>query len=164
MNILKSIYKPSLALMTDLYQVTMACAYWKAGIAEREAVFHLFFRHAPFSGGYAVCAGLETVIDLVEKLRFSDDDIRYLATIRGNDNKPLLPRAFLSYLKKLRFTIDIDAIPEGTVVFAHEPLIRVKGPILQCQLLETLLLNTINFQTLIATKAARLCTAAKGEP
>lgn len=164
MNTLKSIYQTSLALLTDLYQLTMAYGYWKKGMAEKEAVFHLFFRHNPFKGGYTVCAGLATAIEYLSTLKFTDDDIEYLASLQGADEQPLFEKAFLEYLKNLTFSCDVDAIEEGTVVFPQEPLLRVKGSLLQCQLLETTLLNIINFQTLIATRASRICYAAKGEP
>jgi nicotinate phosphoribosyltransferase len=162
-NVLKSIYSTSLGLLTDLYQLTMAYGYWKSGMADHEAVFHLSFRSAPFKSPHAVCAGLATVIDYVQACEFKEDDIAYLATLKGSDETPLFETEFLTYLKNLRFSLDIDAIEEGTVVFAHEPLIRVKGPLLQCQILESTLLNIINFQTLIATKAARVCHAAQGD-
>ncbi|MBT8495357.1 MAG: nicotinate phosphoribosyltransferase [Deltaproteobacteria bacterium] len=157
------IYGQSLALLTDLYQLTMAYGYWKSGLAEREAVFHLFFRRNPFEGGYALSCGLEQAIDYVRNARFLDDDIEYLSKLEGGDGNRLFSDEFLDYLGALEFTGDIDAIPEGTVVFAHEPLVRVRAPILQCQLLETPLLNIVNFQTLIATKAARICHAARGQ-
>jgi nicotinate phosphoribosyltransferase len=153
-----------LALLTDLYQLTMAYSYWKSGTAEQEAVFHLFFRKNPFHGGFSVACGLAQAAEYMEAFHFSDDDLAYLARITGNDGSPLFEKAFLDYLKNLRLTCDIDAILEGTVVFGHEPLLRVRGPILQCQLLETAFLNILNFQTLIATKAARVCQAAKGDP
>ena len=152
------------ALLTDLYQLTMACAYWKAGKAEQEAVFELFFRRSPFHSGFTVAAGLAPVVDFLSAFCFSDDDVAFLATLRGNDGQPLLAPKFLDYLKQLRLTCDVHAIPEGTVVFPKEPLLRVQGSILQCQLLETAMLNLINFQTLVATKAARVCLAARGEP
>ncbi len=155
---------PSLALLTDLYQLTMAYGYWKLGSAKRESVFHLFFRNNPFKGGFTVACGLQPAIDYLKALRFEADDLAYLATLTGNDGKPLFEAGFLEYLGALQFSCDIDAIPEGTVVFPHEPLLRIKGPMLQCQILETPLLNILNFQTLIATKAARVCMAAKGEP
>jgi nicotinate phosphoribosyltransferase len=158
-----SIYRPSLALLTDLYQITMAYAYWERGVGEHEAVFHLYFRHNPFGGGYTVCCGLEYVLDYLEHFRFTDDDLDYLATLRGNDGRPLFKPPFLDYLRGLRLTCDVDAVPEGTVVFPPEPLVRVCGPIAQCQLIETALLNLVNFQTLIATKAARVCSVTTGD-
>lgn len=151
-------------LLTDLYQITMACAYWKSGLAEREAVFHLYFRRNPFGGGFAIAAGLAGVVELLHEFSFDDDDVAYLAGLRGDDARPLLDPDFLAALRELRFRGDLDAVPEGTVVFAGEPLLRVRGAILECQLLETALLNLVNFQTLIATKAARICLAARPDP
>lgn len=151
-------------LLTDLYQLTMAAGYWKCGKAEQEAVFHLFFRKLPFSGGYAIAAGLGDVVKWLQGFRFSTAEREYLATLPGRDGKPLFERGFLDYLGGLDWSCDVDAIPEGTVVFPHEPLLRIKGPLIQAQLVETALLNMINFQTLIATKSARVCLAAQGEP
>lgn len=160
---LSQTYRTNLALLTDLYQLTMARTYHAAGIAEREAVFHLFFRRPPFDGGFAVAAGLEPVIDLLREFRFDESDLAHLASLRS-ESLPLFDEPFLEALRELRFTCDVDAIPEGTLVFGHEPLLRIVGPILQCQLLESALLNLINFQTLIATKAARVCLAAGDQP
>jgi nicotinate phosphoribosyltransferase len=134
----------------------MAYGYWQQGMQDREAVFHLYFRKAPFQGGYAVAAGLALVADWVENLHFSNDDLAYLGSLRGSQNGVLFPPEFLEYLRNLQFTCDVDAVPEGTVVFGNEPLIRVRGPLLQAQLLETALLTLVNFQTLITTKAARI--------
>ncbi len=158
------IYSANLALLTDLYQVTMAYGYWKAGRVEDEAVFHLFFRRAPFNGGYALACGLEIAMDYLQDFRFTDDDISYLASLTGNNGGALFDRGFLDYLRGMDLRCDVDAVPEGTVVFPHEPLLRVKGPLILGQLLETPLLNLVNYQTLCATKAARICDAAKGEP
>ncbi len=160
---LNEIYRPSLALLTDLYQITMAYGYWQQGMADRESVFHLFFRKNPFKSGYTVAAGLETVIEFVEAFSFDESDIAYLATLTGNDDQPLFAADFLEYLGEMKLSVDIDAVPEGTVVFPHEPILRVRGPLLQAQLIETALLNIINFQTLIATKSARICRAAAGQ-
>ncbi|HEY0132984.1 MAG TPA: nicotinate phosphoribosyltransferase [Nannocystis sp.] len=154
---------PSLALLTDLYQLTMAHGYWKLGRAEDEAVFHLFFRKPPFKGSYAIAAGLAQAVEYLTRLRFDAGDLEYLATLTGNDGAALFDPGFLEYLGALRFTCEVDAMPEGTAVFAHEPMLRVRGPILQCQLVETPLLNILNFASLIATKAARVCGAAGGE-
>ncbi|MGQ1890926.1 nicotinate phosphoribosyltransferase [Thermophagus sp. OGC60D27] len=164
MDILKNTYKGSLALLTDFYELTMGYGFWKNNMHDRPAVFHLFFRNNPFNGGFAISCGLEYVIDYLNDFHFSDSDLSYLAGIKGNDQKPIFEPAFLDYLKNMKFECDLDAIPEGTVVFPHEPLVRVKGPILQCQLIESALLNFINFQTLIATKSARINIAAKGDP
>jgi nicotinate phosphoribosyltransferase len=157
------LYRPSLALLTDLYQLTMAYGYWKQGLHEREAVFHLYFRKAPFEGGYAVAAGLALAVDYLKNLQFADEDIAYLASLTGSQGGRLFPDDFLTYLRELKFTCDIDAVAEGTVVFGNEPLVRVQGPLLQAQLVETALLTIVNFQTLIATKAARVRDAAGPE-
>ncbi|MEO1653454.1 MAG: nicotinate phosphoribosyltransferase, partial [Bacteroidota bacterium] len=154
----------SLSLLTDLYQLTMAYGYWKSGMGEKESVFHLFFRKNPFKGGFTIACGLASAMDFLEDVKFGEEDIAYLAQLPGNDGQPLFEQAFLDYLAHMEFTCHIDAIPEGTAVFPHEPLLRVQGPIIQCQILETPLLNIINFQTLIATKAARMNLATKGEP
>jgi nicotinate phosphoribosyltransferase len=151
------------ALLTDLYEVTMALGYWKAGTAEREAVFHLFFRSLPFGGGYAVAAGLDDAITWLRGFKFLEEDLDYLAGLEGRNGKPLFERAFLDYLGNLEMQCDVDAMPEGTLVFPQEPLVRVQGPLLQAQLCESALLNFFNFQTLIATKAARICLAAQGD-
>ena len=155
--------RQSLALLTDLYQLTMAHGYWKLGRSEQEATFHLFFRKPPFAGGFAVTAGIGPALDYLRSFRFDATDIDYLASLSGNDGKRLFEHDFLAFLAGLDLTCDVDAMPEGTLAFAQEPLLRVRGPILQCQILETALLNTINFQTLIATKAARICRATHGE-
>ncbi len=161
---LTELYRPSLALLTDLYQLTMAYGYWKAGVAGRDSVFHLHFRRHPFGGGYAIAAGLELAIDYLAGLHFDPSDQAYLATLTGADGKPLFEAGFIEYLGAMRFTGTVDAVPEGRLVFAHEPLVRVRAPMLQAQLVETPLLTLINFSTLIATKAARVCHAARGEP
>jgi nicotinate phosphoribosyltransferase len=161
---LADVYRPSLALITDLYQLTMAQAYWKSGTADKEAAFHLFFRKHPFEGGFTVACGLARVLDHLAHFRFAAEDLAYLATLAGNDARPLFDPAFLRELERLELACDVDAVPEGTVVFPQEPLLRVTGPILQAQILETALLNVVNFESLIATKAARICLAARGEP
>lgn len=158
------LYRTPLALLTDLYELTMAYGYWKLGRAERQAVFHHAFRKPPFAGGYAIAAGLQPAIEYLESYQFDQSDLDYLGTLTGNDDRPLFEEGFLDYLANLRLTVDVDAMPEGSVVFGQEPLLRVRGPILQCQILETPLLNIINFQTLIATKAARVTSVAGLEP
>jgi nicotinate phosphoribosyltransferase len=163
MDILSTLYRPSLSLLTDLYQLTMAYGYWKNAMAEREAVFHLFFRSNPFKGGFAVAGGLEYAVGLMQGFHFPADDLAYLATLNGNDGQPLFEQGFLDFLGNAKFECTVDAIPEGTLVFPHEPLLRIRGPLYQCQLLETALLTVINFQTLIATKSARICRAAQGD-
>lgn len=157
-------YVLSFALLTDFYELTMAYGYLRAGKAEDDAVFHLYFRENPFGGGYTVAAGLETAVRYLEDFCFRDDDLRFLAAQNGNDGARLFPDDFLDSLKAMRFACDVDAVPEGTVVFPHEPLVRVRGPIVQAQIVETALLNIVNFQSLIATKAARVVYAAKGDP
>src|SRR4029450_2871671 len=152
------------ALTTDLYEVTMACGYFKAGVTDYEAVFHATFRQNPFAGQFTVACGLGTATDFLRAFHFTDTEVDHLCSQRGNDGKPLFDSRFLDYLRGLQLTCDIDAIPEGTLVFANEPLVRVCGPIAQCQLLETALLNIFNFASLIATKAARVCLAAKDDP
>jgi nicotinate phosphoribosyltransferase len=161
---LEDLYGGSLALLTDLYQLTMACGYWKAGTADREAVFHLTFRRPPFGGGYAIAAGIAPALSYLRRLRFTPDDLAYLATLRDGERAPLFPAAFLDYLGALRFACTVDAAPEGSVVFAHEPILRVSGPIAHAQIVETALLTMINFETLIATKASRIVQAARGAP
>lgn len=162
--ILKKVYRESLALLTDLYELTMAYGYWKKEMAELESVFHLFFRKKPFQGGFAIAAGLDEAIEYVQNFHFDGSDLAYLEGLKGERGEPVFEREFLDYLSHLKFCCDIDAVPEGTPIFPHEPMIRVKGPILQAQLLEPILLNILNFQTLIATKAARVCWAAKPDP
>lgn len=148
------------ALLTDLYQITMAQGYWANGKADEQACFHMFFRENPFKGGFAIACGAAQLAEMVDGFAFSDDDIAYLASLDAPGGGALLDPAFLSYLRTMRLTVDIDAVREGTAVFPMEPIVRVTGPILQCQLLETALLCCMNFQTLIATKAARVCLAA----
>lgn len=152
------LYNQSLALLTDLYQLTMIYGYWKTGLAHREAVFHINFRKWPFKGGFAVTAGLETAIDFIQQLKFSKTDVAYLQSLK------LFETEFLDFLAGFSFSCDIDAMVEGTLAFPYEPIFRVKGPIWQAQLLESPMLNLINFQTLIATKAARICLAAHPDP
>lgn len=161
-TLLREEHSPTLA--TDQYQLTMAFGYWKSGMAERPAVFEMYFRKNPFGGGYVVMAGLETLIGLLNAFHFTRSDLDYLAGLKDRAGLPLFEERFLRYLEELRFACSLAAIPEGTPVFPLEPLVRVQGPILQAQLLETLLLNTINFQSLVATKAARVCHEAKGDP
>jgi nicotinate phosphoribosyltransferase len=158
------LYGQPLALLTDLYQLTMAAAAWKSGVEEREAVFSLVFRRAPFDSGFTIAAGLGPVLEYLRGFRFNADDLRYLGEQRADSGEPLFERAFIDHLRELEPRVDIDAVPEGTAVFPQEPILRVSGPIVPCMLLETPLLNLINFQTLIATKAARVCLAAQGEP
>ena len=130
MSVPSAVYRPSLALLMDLYEVSMAYSYWKAGVHEREAVYHHYFRQSPFGGGYVVACGLEYVVDFLRHFRFTREDRDYLATLEGNDGKPMFEAAFLDYLLAMEFSCDIDAIPEGTVVFPPEPLIPCSARVL----------------------------------
>jgi len=159
-----TLYRSSLALFTDLYQLTMAYGYWKKGFQNKEAVFHLFFRKKPFGGSFAIAAGLEPAIDFIKNFHYDPSDLSYLEKLRDSRDKPLFEKKFLDYLSTFSFTCNIDAVREGTPIFPTEPLLRVEGPILEAQILESPLLNIINFQTLIATKSARICYAAKPDP
>ncbi len=161
---MKELYRDSLALMTDLYELTMAYGYWKEGVHERRTTFCQFFRSNPFEGGYTVTAGLPLAVDFLRDFRFADDDVAYLATLVGNDGEKLFEDGFLDLLRGWEFQCDVDAVPEGRVVFPYEPMLRITGPVWQCQVLETALLNILNFHTLVATKASRVCHAAAGEP
>lgn len=164
MSLLPSLYRPSLALLTDLYELTMAYGYWQSGAGDQEAVFYLSFRHNPFGGGFSLACGLALAAEYLEALRFSPEDLEFLSGLAGNDGRPLFPREFLDFLGAMKFECDVDAVPEGTVVFPQEPLLRVRGPLIQAQLVESPLLNLLNFQILIATKAARVCLAAGDDP
>ena len=161
---LNALYQANLSMLTDLYQLTMAYGYWKTGEAQTNAVFNLFTRKHPFKGGYTIACGQAQVAELMSAFRFEDDDVAYLATLQGNDDKPLFERGFLDYLLAMQFECDVDVVAEGSVIFPHEPILRITGPIIQCQLLETALLSIINFQSLIATKASRVVAAAGGDP
>ncbi|MCC5930228.1 MAG: nicotinate phosphoribosyltransferase [Cyclobacteriaceae bacterium] len=164
MGTLSKIYKTPMSLLTDLYQLTMAYGYWKTGKSDTTAVFNLFFRHNPYKGGFTLACGLEYILEFLSNFRFTSDDATYLSTLKDTKGQPLFEDAFLDYLLSMEFNCDVDAIPEGTVVFPHEPLIRVSGPVIQAQLIETPLLNMVNFQTLIATKAARIRQACGNAP
>ncbi len=159
-----TLYRPSLSLLTDLYQLTMAYGYWKLGMARRKAVFCLFFRRCPFGGGFGLAAGLPWAVDLLRSFAVQPEELDYLSGLTGADGRPLFDARFLDYLATLRFDGDLDAVPEGRAVFPHEPLLRVEAPLAVAQILETALLNVVNFQTLVATKAARVSLAARGEP
>ncbi len=146
------------ALLTDLYQLTMAAAYVQTGVAER-ATFELFVRALPPNRSYLLAAGLETALDFLESLRFAAEEVTYL---RCHPAFRHVGSAFFEYLEKFRFTGEVWAVPEGTVIWAEEPIVRVTAPIAEAQIVETYLLAAINFQTLIATKAARVVQAARG--
>ncbi|MCX7126106.1 MAG: nicotinate phosphoribosyltransferase [Gammaproteobacteria bacterium] len=147
------------ALLTDFYQLSMAYGYWQRGMHNQEAVFHLFFRRNPRKGDYVIASGLQTVIDYLKEFHFTDDDIAYLKSLKTPD----FSDDFLAYLKTLRFSGDIDAVPEGSVVFGNEPLLRIKAPLLLAQLLETPLINAINFSSAVATTASRMRTLAEND-
>ncbi len=151
-------------LATDLYQLTMAQGYWQHGMAERRAVFQLFYRRAPFKGRFVIACGAQAVVDFLQHWRFSADDIHYLRTLTRPDGTPLFCPDFLDYLQRLVFRGEVFGVPEGTVVFPNEPILRVRAPLLIAQLLETPLLNLIGFPSLVATKAARVCRAAAPNP
>ncbi|EPH99623.1 MULTISPECIES: nicotinate phosphoribosyltransferase [unclassified Enterococcus] len=148
----------SLTLHTDLYQINMMQTYWELGRADLNAVFECYFREMPFNHGYAVFAGLERLVHYLENLTFSETDIAYLREV-GH-----YPEAFLDYLKDFEFKATVRSAREGELVFNNEPLIQVEGPLAQCQLVETALLNMVNFQTLIATKAARIKSVIGDDP
>lgn len=147
----------SLALHTDLYELNMGYTYWKKGNADKQAVYEVYYRSNPFGMGYTIFAGLERVINYIENLKFSDSDIDYLRNEIGYEED------YLTFLKNWTFKGTIRAMREGEVAYANEPLIQVEGPIFDCQLIETALLNVVNFQTLIATKASKVKTAAEGD-
>ncbi len=149
--------RQNLTLLTDLYELTMMQGYFKHKDQNETVIFDVFYRSNPCGGGYAISAGLEQVIQYIKNLHFAPEDIDYLASLK------IFDADFLEYLKDFRFTGDIYAIPEGTVIFPREPLVKVIAPIMEAQLIETALLNILNHQCLIATKAARVCYAAKGD-
>ncbi|MED4603683.1 nicotinate phosphoribosyltransferase, partial [Paenibacillus validus] len=140
-----------LILHTDKYQINMMYAHWVQGSQNEKAVFEIYFRKLPFGNGFAVFAGLERVVRYMRNLRFGEEELAYLRTQEEN-----YPEAFLQALRDFRFTGSLYAAPEGTLVFANEPLVRVEARIFEAQLIETALLNFVNYQTLVATKAARV--------
>lgn len=145
------------ALHTDLYQINMGYAYFKDGVHERKAYFDVYFRKIPFGGGYTVFAGLQKVIEYLNSFEFTDSDIEYLAGLGYEDD-------YLQYLKQMKFTGSIRSVREGEIVFGNEPLIRVEAPLIQAQIIETAILNIVNYQILIATKAARIKHLCPNEP
>lgn len=146
----------SYALHTDLYQINMAYTYWKDNMYKRRAVFDLYFRKLPFENGYAIFAGLEKIVEYIEKFRFTEDDIAYLRELQFEEE-------FLHYLQNMKFTGTIRSMLEGEVVFQNEPLLRIDAPLGEAQIIETALLNIVNYQTLIATKAGRMKHAANND-
>ena len=156
---MSSIYKDdSLTLHTDLYQINMMKTYWETGVYEKKAIFEAYFRKLPFENGYAIFAGLERIVRYIEQLRFSKTDIDYLREL-GH-----YPEEFLAYLENFEFKGSIRSAVEGELVFANEPLVQVEGTLAECQLIETALLNIVNFQTLIATKASRVRMVSGQDP
>lgn len=150
--------KRNLTMLTDFYELTMAGGYFEEGYTEKTCVFDMFFRKVPDGGGFAICAGLEQLIESLENLRFTPEDIAYLRQCG------LFSEAFLDYLANFKFACSVWAIPEGTPIFPGEPIVTVEGPAIQAQLIETVLLVNINHQSLIATKANRIVRAASGRP
>ena len=143
-------------MLCDFYELTMGSGYFVSGMKDKITYFDLFFRQIPDNGGFAIACGLEQVIEYIEDLHFSDEDIEYLKS------KNIFDGRFLEYLRDFKFTGDIYAVPEGTAVFPNEPIITVKAPAIEAQLIETYLLLTVNHQSLIATKANRIVRAADG--
>ncbi|MBV6654121.1 MAG: nicotinate phosphoribosyltransferase [Mameliella sp.] len=161
---LRQRYQGPFGIMTDLYQLTMAYGFWKSGMYNRRANFHLFYRKPPFNNGFVISAGLELAVDFLQQFTFSAADIQYLGSLKGADGHALFNEAFLNYLQRMELELTVHAMPEGTAAFPNQPILRVEGPIIQCQLVETGLLTLINFSTLLATKAARIKEAAQGDP
>ena len=151
-----------IALNTDLYELTMAQGLFESGMAQNKAAFSVYFRDNPFKGGYAISCGTAQIADMVENFHFDSEALSYLASLKAPAGGPLFSRGFLGYLEDFRLSLDIWAVPEGEVVFAREPIAFVEGPLIDCQLIETALLNLVNFQTLVATKCSRVVQAAQG--
>jgi nicotinate phosphoribosyltransferase len=147
------------ALLTDFYELTMAAGYFEQGKASDTAAFDLYFRQNPFNGGYSIAAGLEDAVHSIMECRFGKEDLQYLEMQTAAKGTPVFPKKFLEYLASFQFTGNIRAAPEGTVVFPNEPLLQVEGNLIECQMLESILLCHVNFQTLVATKAARVWEA-----
>ncbi|MCD8199865.1 MAG: nicotinate phosphoribosyltransferase [Coriobacteriaceae bacterium] len=154
----------NLTLLCDLYQLAMAQGYWQKQASTMQACFYVFYRENPYKGGYAIVCGADQIAHIIDGFRFTDEDIEYLRGLPSSDGGSLFDSAFLDWLGDLELSVDVDIVPDGTPVFPREPLVRVTGSLLQCQLLETAILNGLNFQTLIATKATRVCYAAQGRP
>ena len=148
--------RTNMSMLTDFYELTMGKGYLDQDLVDRIAYFDLFFRQVPEQGGYAIMAGVEQIVDYLKNLHFTEEDIAFLRSTRSFDER------FLTYLADFSFSCDVWAIPEGTPVFPGEPLVKVRGPIIQAQMIETMLLVTINHQSLIATKTARIVRSAKG--
>ncbi|MBS6042057.1 MAG: nicotinate phosphoribosyltransferase [Clostridium baratii] len=146
----------NLTMLVDFYELTMGNGYFEKNIEDKIAYFDMYFRRVPDGGGYCIMAGVEQLIEYLSSLKFTDDDINYLRS------KNIFSEAFLQYLRNFKFSCDVWAVPEGNPVFPNQPLVTVRGPVVQAQFVETMILLTINHQTLIATKANRICRAAKG--
>lgn len=160
---LTDITKPTdVSLNTDLYELTMAQGFWESGMTDARGCFTVFFRDEPFDGGYAVACGTGQIADMIENFRYTKEDIHYLSTLQAPGGGPMFKPNFLEWLANFTCDLDVWAVREGETVFAREPLVRVEGPLLACQLVETALLNLVNFQTLVATKTARVVQAAEG--
>ena len=152
--------KASLALSTDLYQLTMAQGYFQSGMENRSSVFHMFYRSPPFKGRYVVIAGIGPFADWLEAFSFTSEDLTFLSSVPGKAGRPLFTKLFLEFLSQWKFKGSIEAVPEGTILFPHEPIVRVRAPLLDAQIIETAMLAIVNYQTLIATKASRIRLAA----
>ena len=150
------IQNENLTMLVDFYEITMANGYLRSGIGDKIAYFDMFFRRIPDNGGYAIMAGVEQVVDYLQSLTFTEEDIRHL------ENKHIFCPEFLDYLRNFRFSCDLWAIPEGTPIFPGEPILTVRGPVIQTQFVETMILLTVNHQSLIATKSNRIVRAAQG--
>lgn len=150
--------KENLTMLTDFYEITMANGYYESDMADETAYFDMFFRRIPDNGGFAIFAGLEQIVEYMQSLKFTEEDIDYLRS------KKCFSEDFLDYLRNFRFSCDVWAVPEGTPVFPGEPLVTVRGPLMQAQFVETMILLIVNHQSLIATKANRIVRAAKGRP
>lgn len=148
--------KMNLTMLTDFYELTMANGYFKNGLKDKIVYFDMFFRKVPDNGGFAIMAGVEQLIEYIKNLKFDDEDIEYLRS------KKIFCEEFLDYLRNFKFSCDVWAVPEGTPIFPNEPVISVRGPVIEAQFIETMILLTINHQSLIATKANRIVRAAKG--
>ena len=149
--------RQNLTLLTDLYELTMMQGYFKHRDHDKMVIFDAFFRTCPFGGAYAILGGVEQLVKYIKELHFSEQDIEYLRSLNIFDED------FLAYLAEFKFTGSIYTLPEGSLIFPREPIVKVVAPIMQAQLVETAILNIINHQSLIATKASRICYAARGD-
>jgi len=154
----------SLGLMTDLYEITMAEGYWRSGLMDMEACFTSFFRENPCDGGFTLVCGTGQLASLVENFCYSAEDVAYLRELEAPGGGPMFSAEFLEWLATWRPRLTVDALREGDLAFPREPVVRVTGPAIDCQLIESALLNVVNFESLVATKAARVCLAAQGRP